>query len=445
MSTEKKTGLKITGGNILEGEVPISGAKNSTNHLFSAVLLTDQDCVIHNVPAISDTRTTIAILESLGANVEQIDSSSYVVNASGINSFTVPEDLALQLRPSIFLGALAGSVGQAVLPEPMGDRIGRRPLNWHLEALAKLGYETHFDGQHYVIQSGDLHPATIHFVKNTHTGTSNTIMAAVKIPGVTVLKNAAEEPEVDDLINFLNSMGAQISRTGSKEITINGVARLHGTEHIAIPDRNEAVTYACAALISGGDVLLTGVFPEHLEAFLEILQDMNAEYSIDQAGIRVWAPQNGLLRAVSLETGQHPGFMSDWQPMVTALLTQVVGQSIVIERVHSNRFQFTNDLNRMGAQIELFDPEVENPPEYYDFDISENSLSPHGCSITGPTPLVGIEARVNDIRAGAALILAGLSAQGETSLSNIGHLNRGYDSYVEKFSGLGADVEIFET
>ncbi len=435
--------LKIRGGNKLVGNVKISGAKNSAGHLLVASILTKEDCIVHNVPDIADTQITIDMLKDCGVKVKRLDKHSYLINSSGIGKTIVNSGLAKDSRaPAIFLGAIAARCGEVSIPQPGGDKIGKRPLDRHLNALETLGYKTSFDGFHYYLKADKLHFAKITFGKSTHMGTDNVLLASCLIPGITTIVNAAEEPEVDDMIGYLNSMGAKIKRTKPREIKVEGVKELHGTEYTSMPDRNEAVTYAVATLITGGNVLLEGVKAEYITAFLEKIKLMGAKYKVDANGVRIESPIK--LKSVNMVTGIHPGFMTDWQPQFTTLMTQSVGTSKIIEKVHSNRFGYVSDLIKMGANIKLFNPQINNPNNYYEFDPIEGDSSYHACKIIGPTRLKSITTTVLDIRAGAAMVLAGLCAEGETTLAGLAPLERGYEDLILKLSALGANIKIYE-
>lgn len=435
--------LKITGGRKLVGNIKISGAKNSAGHLLAASILTKEDCIVHNVPDIVDTEITINLLTDCGVRVKRLDRHSYLINASDINKTVVNSNLGRDSRaPAIFLGAIAARCGEVVISQPGGDKIGKRPLNRHMAALEKLGYKNEFDGSYYHLKADKLSSSEIVFEKNTHMGTDNILLAACLIPGMTVINNAAEEPEVDDMINYLNSMGANIKRTKPRKIIIKGVEKLHGTEYTAMSDRNEAITYGVAALITKGNVFLEGIKANQIMSFLKKIKQMGANYKIDANGI--FLGFNRKLESVNITTGAHPAFMTDWQPQFTALLTQATGTSVVIERVHSNRFGYTSDLIKMGAKINLFNPQVNNPNIYYDFDPIEGSKIYHACRVVGPTKLRGINATVLDIRAGAAMVLAALCANGETILTDLSPIERGYEDLVLKLSMVGADIKIYE-
>lgn len=429
--------LEIIGGYQLKGEIGISGAKNSAGHLLAASMLTDEDCIIHNVPEIIDTDITINIMRNCGVKVKKVAEHSYGVKADSIKTTKVNSQFGSVSRaPAIFLGALAARCKEVIIPLPGGNHIGERPLDRHLTALESLGFKVGFNGKTYFAKAQKLKSAKIFFEKNTHMGTDNVLLTACLIPGTTVIENAAEEPEVDDMINFLNSMGAKIRRIGKRRIQIEGVKKLHGTEYKAISDRNEAVTFGIVALITGGNLFLRNAVSEHMTAFLDKVLEMGGYYQVENSGIRVWP--NRKLKAVNITTGCHPGFMTDWQPQFTTLLTQAKGESIVVERVHSNRFGFIKELEKMKARFLLFNPKVDQPEQFYDFDLEEGKNFYHACKVFGPASLKGTKVNVSDIRAGAALVLAALCAEGKTIISGTEHLDRGYEKLVEKLVDVGA-------
>ena len=277
------------------------------------------------------------------------------------------------------------------------------------------------------------------FVKNTHTGTETVIMAAVLAKGKTILENAAEEPEIDDLIEFLNAMGSRIKRLPGRIIEIEGVSELQGATHKIIPDRNEAVSYACAALMTKGEVIIENARPEHMTAFLEALDKIGAGYEIGNYGIRFF--YKGQLQATNITTQIEPGFMTDWQPLFATVLTQCKGISILHETIMQNRFQYVDALIEMGAKIEKFNPEVSDPESTYNFNLTDESSEYfHAIKIIGPTQLKAGNIAVHDLRHGATLIIAALSAQGTSYITGVEHVERGYEALVERLGSLGASI-----
>lgn len=437
---KEQSKLIIEGGRSLEGEVRISGAKNSAGHLLAAAILSNEKSLVHNVPDIGDTEITIDILRECGVDIERVGRNSYQVDGGSAKNYRVDYFRAEESRaPVIFLGALLAKFGRVEISLPGGDRIGARPLDRHMQAFGELGYLAFFDGQRYKVEAQKIHPAHIVFERSTHMGTDNALLASCLIPGTTIIENAAQEPEVDDMIGFLNNMGANIVRVSQKRILVKGVEKLHGTEYSAIPDRNEAVTYAVAALITRGRLFLRGANEGHMRSFQRVVAEMGGEYRWSEEGI--WVGYGKKLRPVGVTTGSHPKFMTDWQPQITTLFTQADGVSVVIEKVHSDRFGYLAALSKMGAKFELFNPKVKRPREYYEFDVAEVDASFHGCRVFGPAMLRGTEVTAYDIRAGAALILAGLCAKGRSSISGVRHIERGYEDLAEKLRNVGATVD----
>jgi UDP-N-acetylglucosamine 1-carboxyvinyltransferase len=343
----------------------------------------------------------------------------------------------------MFAGPLLSRFGKAYLPLPGGDQIGRRPVERHLEGLKTLGVRVKQVDDFIRLECPKLIGHKFRFAKNTHTGTETLIMAAVLAKGTTILENAALEVEVDDLIEFINEMGGKIKRLPNRVIKIEGVKKLKGTIHKAIPDRNEAVSYACAALATKGDIIIENARPEHLTTFLAKVKQIGGNYEFDKYGIHFWHSRP--LKATKVITKPHPGFMTDWQALWTTLMTQAKGQSEIVETVYEYRFGFVEDLKKMGAKIELFNPQVDDPEEFYNFNLSDDHhRNFHAARVFGPTPLKGMELKVTDIRAGATLMLAALIAKGESILLDDGHIQRGYEDLDIRLKELGADVKRVE-
>lgn len=432
--------FKITGGNSLYGSVRIGGAKNASYKLMIAALLADSESRILNFSHISDVETVAEIIASLGAKVKRGGERAIFIDPSTLSQFDLSTVDGQQGRFStMFLPPLLAKFGKAAVPLPGGDKIGRRPLERHFEGLSSLGIRiSEKDGVVYAETDG-LVGGHYRFVKNTHTGTETVIMAAVLAKGKTVLENAAEEPEIDDLIEFLNEMGAKIKRLPNRVIEIEGVPALHGAIHKIIPDRNEAVSYACGALITKGDVIIENARPEHLGAFLEALDRVGAGYEIGNYGIRFF--YKGELQATDVTTQIEPGFMTDWQPLFATLLTQCRGTSVLHETIMQNRFQYVDALVQMGANIEKFNPEVENRDSVYNFNLEDDSPDYfHAIKVTGPTALQAGKFEVHDLRHGATLIIAALAASGTSYISGVEHVERGYEALAERLTSLGASI-----
>lgn len=431
----------IKGGRPLKGAVRVGGAKNSSFKLMIASLLADSESRLLDISQIGDVQITKQVIEILGGEVKSSGRGTIFINPQKLKNYRIPQDFGYKSRASImFAGPLLAHFGKAILPLPGGDQIGRRPVERHLEGLSALGVKIKNVDGFIELECRQLLGTRYRFQKNTHTGTETLIMAAVLAKGTTILENAALEIEVDDLIDFLNKMGAKIKRLPNRVIKIEGVKRLKGTIHKAIPDRNEAVSYACAALATKGDIIVENARPEHLTAFLAKVKQAGGRYETDDYGIHFWYSQP--LKATGVVTRSHPGFMTDWQALWTTLMTQAKGQSEIVETVYEYRFGFVEDLKKMGAKIELFNPQVSNPETFYNFNLDDDcSKNFHAALVFGPTPLRGTELRVTDIRAGATLMLAALIAKGESILLDDGHIQRGYEDLDIRFKELGAQIE----
>jgi UDP-N-acetylglucosamine 1-carboxyvinyltransferase len=431
----------IKGGKPLRGAVRIGGAKNSSFKMMIASLLAEGESRLLDISRIGDVGITKEVIEILGGQVKSPGKGTIFVNPDKLKSFRIPQDLGYKSRASImFAGPLLARFGQAYLPLPGGDQIGRRPIDRHLEGLKALGVRVKNVDGFIRLECQALKGTKYRFAKNTHTGTETLIMAAVLAKGTTLLENAALEIEVDDLIDFLNKMGAKIKRLPKRMIKIEGVKKLKGTIHKAIPDRNEAVSYACAALATKGDIIIENARAEHLTPFLDKVKEAGGCYETDHYGLRFWSEKP--LKATDIMTAAHPGFMTDWQALWTTLMTQAQGQSEIIETVYEYRFGFIQDLLEMGAKIELFNPEVKNPENFYNFNLDDDwNDNFHAARVFGPTKLKGRKMKVIDIRAGATLMLAALLAEGESVLLDEGHIQRGYEDLDLRLKELGAQIK----
>ncbi|AKM79339.1 MAG: UDP-N-acetylglucosamine 1-carboxyvinyltransferase [Candidatus Beckwithbacteria bacterium GW2011_GWB1_47_15] len=432
--------LIIHGGTPLKGAVRLGGAKNASFKLMIAALLCPQEVRLLNFSRIADVDLTKRIITSLGAKVHSAGERTLFIAAPSLKSSRVPRKLGTASRASaLFVAPLLVRSGRAIVPLPGGDRIGQRPLGRHLDGLKALGADIKIKGNLLYASCPKLTGATYTFAKNSHTGTETMIMASVLAAGKTTLKNAALEPEIDDLIEFLNQMGAKIKRKPHRVIEITGVAKLSSAIHQVMPDRNEAVSYALAALVTRGDVVLENARQKDLSAFLAKLKAAGGKFEVGKYGLRFYS--QGPLKAVDVTTSPHPGFMTDWQPLWSVLATQSQGKSKIVETVFTSRFQFAADLKRMGAQIEFFDPKPKQPDKFYNFNLKDDLPGNlHGMEITGPTKLTGTKVAVTDIRAGATLALAGLAASGTTVLTDTHHLDRGYENFAGRLVKLGAKI-----
>lgn len=436
--------LVIQGGNPLKGVVRLGGAKNSSFKLMIASLLSDQEIRLLNFSRIADVTLVKNIIESLGGKVYSAGERTMFIDSQALSSHIIPESLGIASRASsLFLAPLLARFKKAVVPLPGGDKIGSRPLDRHFEGLEALGAKITVKDGHVFAECQQLTGNTYKFPKNSHTGTETLIMAGALASGETLLENAAEEPEVDDLIQFLNSMGAQIKRMPGRKIAITGVSQLHSTIHKVMPDRNEAVSYAVAAMVTKGDIIIENAREAHLEAFLAKLTQAGGGFEVKDYGIRFFYQQP--LKGVDVTTNPHPGFMTDWQPLWAVLATQSVGVSKIIETVFTSRFQFAKYLQLMGSNITFFDPKPKDPQTYYNFNLDDDRPEfDHGMQIQGPTSLKGIDCDINDIRAGATLALAGLAATGTTTLSGLEHIDRGYEDFAGRLLTLGANIKTID-
>ncbi|MEO8581058.1 MAG: UDP-N-acetylglucosamine 1-carboxyvinyltransferase [Patescibacteria group bacterium] len=431
----------VEGGIPLYGSVRIGGAKNASFKLMIAALLADSESRLLNFSHISDVEVVKNIIEELGGSVRVAGERALFIDPTQLSSYTIDSSQGAQGRFStMFIGPLVARFGQALVPAPGGDQIGKRPLERHFEGLQKLGIHIEQKENMFLCTAKELKGMTYRFEKNTHTGTETLIMAAVKAKGTTILENAAEEPEIDDLIMFLNSMGAQIRRRAQRVIEIEGVEKLHGAIHKIMPDRNEAVSFACGAIASKGDVIIENARAQDLKALLDKLDEVGAGYEVGQYGIRFYYKND--LRAADVVTEIEPGFMTDWQPLWATLATQCHGKSIIHETIMQNRFQYVDALIEMGAKIRLFNPEVTHPEKTYNFNIKDDHPDYfHAIEITGPTQLKAGHFKVLDLRHGATLILAALTAQGISQIDGVELVDRGYEKLEERLRSMGAKIQ----
>lgn len=433
----------IQGGVALQGEVTISGAKNVALKVLVASLLTDDELVIHNVPRLRDVYFMLEVLSHLGIS-HTFDGNTVRLKNSGVKSFSVPLEVGARLRTSsMVLGPLLARYGKAKIPNPGGCRLGARPIDRHIEGLKQMGATVDYrsDDGFFYSEAKKLSGATIEFTKNTHTGTETLLLAAVLADGVTVLKNAAEEVEVDGLISLLVSMGADIHRSAPREITVRGVSSLHGVEFTVMPDRNEEVTFAIAAAITKGNIVVKHSQRDMLTAFLEKYTAAGLQYeSIDQTTTRYFT--SGAILPTDIETNIHPGFMTDWQAPWAVLMTQAAGVSTIHETVFESRFSYVQELKKMGATIEFYSPQIKNPEEFYNFNWSDRIEGYHqAIRITGSTPLHDAVLNIDDLRAGATVVLAALVATGESVVYGIEQVDRGYEQFETRLQSLGAHIK----
>lgn len=427
----------------LHGSVRLGGAKNVSYKLMIASLLGETESRILNFSHISDVELVRDAINSLGARAYNAGERTMFVQPAGLSSPTLHEQYGKGSRAStMFLPVLLHKFGRGQVPLPGGDRIGKRPVDRHMSALEALGVKfiQHSDSLEAVAENG-LIGCKYRFEKSTHTGTETFLMAAAVAKGRTVVENAALEPEIDDLIHFLNNMGAKIHRRPERVIEIEGVEHLHGAIHKIMSDQNEAVSYGIAALVTKGDIIVEGARQAHMQAFLDKIAAMGAGYEIGEYGIRFY--YKGPLRATDVVTKIHPGFKTDWQPVWSVLLTQAQGSSVIHETVTSSRFQYAEALRQMGANIETFNPEVSDPAATYDFNLDELGQGDgHAMRVIGPTPLKPITYTVSDLRAGATIMLAGLIANGTSTLIDTErHVERGYEAITQRLRSMGAQID----
>ena len=437
--------IVINGGRKLTGTIGVTGAKNVALKTLVAACLTDEEVVIKNVPLISDFMVMVAIIRELGGEVKIEDHTAYIrMKKFKTDKITLSE--AAKIRTSVmFLSPLLARMGKAIIPNPGGCRIGARPIDRTIKGLEKMGYSASYkskDGYFYLKKKNNFKKDEIvyRFGKSTHTGTEILIMAAALLKGTkSILENSAAEPEVDELINLLNQMGAKILRTQERTIVIEGVERLKGTEFTIGPDRNEIVTLAIAAIVTKGDVLIKGAQSVDLSHFIQRLELAGGGVEQKKEGIRFYHKHD--LISLDVETSNYPGFMTDWQGPWAILMVQATGEAVIHETVYENRFGYVKELKKMGANITLFNPVVKNPEKVYNFNLADNSPSYfHAIKIKGPTKLHNGVVEVSDLRAGATLVLAALSAIGESVIFGVEHLDRGYEKLEEGLGSLGANI-----
>lgn len=418
--------IRITGGNRLSGEIPISGAKNAGLPLIAACLLTEQSLTLNNLPDLADIKTMTRLVETLGVEVTGGD----VTSANGGRSITycagketettAPYDLVRTMRASILvLGPLLARYGKAKVSLPGGCAIGTRPVDLHLSAMERLGAEVELEGGYVIVTAPNgLIGNRVTFPKVSVGATENLLMAAALAKGETIIENAAREPEIGDLIHCLNSMGAKITGGGTDRLVVQGVDELHGANEKVIPDRIEAGTYMMAAAMTGGDVTLTHVDPNALEAVIALMREAGVTIDVGDRELRV--RMDGQVRGVDVETQPYPGFPTDMQAQLMALMTKADGAAMITETIFENRFMHVPELVRMGADITV-----------------------HGSSslVRGVDRLVGAPVMATDLRASSSLVIAALGAEGVSEINRVYHLDRGYERLEEKLRAVGADVE----
>ena len=414
-----KEKLRIIGGAHLEGEVMVSGGKNAAVAIIPAALLADSPSVIENVPDIDDVHVLIEIMRYLGAEVE-FEDNVLTVDPRQVDKFNPPYELASRMRASYYLApVLLGNFMRADVPLPGGCDLGLRPIDQTLKGMRALGVTVEIEGGVLVAEAEEMVGSDIFLEMPSVGATVNSMLTAVSAGGTTCIHNAAKEPHIVDLANFLNSMGASVKGAGTDVIRIRGGRHLHGANYTVVPDQIETGTLMIAAAATGGDVLITGAIPTHMEALSAKLLEMGVHVTSEDDQIRVRS--NQIFRAVNVKTQGYPGFPTDLQQPLSALLTVANGTSIVTETIFESRFKFLDELRKMGANTRVIETTA---------------------IITGVESLAGARVNATDLRAGAALVIAALMADGVTEISNISHLMRGYEHIDRKLRGLGADIEL---
>ena len=412
----------IHGGKPLVGEVEISGAKNAAVAILPATILAGGKCVIENLPNISDVSASVDILSAMGAHVRVINKHTLEIDTAHITATSVPNELSRQMRASYyFLGALLGRFGKATVAMPGGCNLGPRPIDQHLKAFVALGAKDSVEYGMISVESDSLRGEDVFFDTVSVGATINAMLAAVMAEGQTVLENVAKEPHIVDVANFLNMMGADVRGAGTDVIKIRGVKQMHGCTYSIIPDQIEAGSYMVAAAATGGDVLIKNVTPKHLEPITAKLRRAGVDVEEFDDSVRV--SRKGDILPLKINTMPHPGFPTDMQPLMGVLLSVAKGTSTITESVWDNRFRYVDELRKMGAVVQ-----VDGQVAVFE-----------GVDKLNPAPL-----RASDLRAGAAMVVAALMADGTSEIEEIGHIERGYENIVEKLRGLGAEISKVE-
>lgn len=412
--------IVISGGQKLRGTVSISGAKNAAVAILPAAVLSDDVCRIENIPNIKDITLMCRILSDMGANIKLINKNTIEIDPRGMSSMAAPSELMRSMRASSYLlGVLLSKFGEANVYLPGGCDFGLRPIDQHLKGFEALGAKYSLENGIVKVKCEKLRGAHIYLDVVSVGATINIMLASVKAEGLTIIENAAKEPHIVDLANFLNCMGADIFGAGTDVIKIKGVKNLKGVTYSIIPDQIEAGTYMVAAAATGGDIVLENVIPKHLESITAKLEEMGVKFEEFDDALRVYTDEK--LKKCNIKTMPHPGFPTDMQPQITALLSIAEGTSMVTESVWDNRFRYIDELHRMGAKI---------------------SVDGRVAVVEGVKKLKGAVVKATDLRAGAALVIAGLVAEGTTTIENVKHIERGYEDIVEKLRKLGANIKV---
>ncbi len=435
--------LIINGGTPLNGTVYLSGAKNSALKIIHAAMFSNEDVILTNVPRIGNIEVDLEILSALGAKVEWLENHRLKINGSTIDKFEIPFDLGSKYRTSVLLaGPLLYRFGQAIIPKPGSAKIGFRPLNRLIDTWKSLGVQVTETPTTYELKAKEVIGANINFKINTHMGTDNAIICALFANGETTISNAAEECEVDDLISFCNVIGGDVKRIEPDKIKVVGKNVFKGGTFTIMPDRNEAVLFSVAALVTKGNIHMVGVDKGNLLSFLSAITKIGCRYEFSGDEMTVWYGGE-TFSPINITTSPAPGFMTEWQPLITLLLTQCSGESLVHETIYTDRFGYTKDLNRMGAHIELYQPStLDITPVISDdqYDLASKGEPYTVAKVSGPTTLKGVSINIPDLRSGASLLLAALCAEGVTELYGYENVDRGYDNLKSKLLSLGAKI-----
>ena len=408
----------IHGGKVLNGSVTVSGAKNAAVAIIPAVVLCDEPCIIENVPMIRDIEILIKILSEMGAEIDFLDKNTVKLDCTKIHTTSCSYEYTSKMRASYYiLGAMLSKYGQADIALPGGCNLGNRPMDLHIKGSEKLGATVERKGCKIIARAESLKGNNV-FLDTVSVGaTINIMLAAVKAEGLTIIENAAKEPHIVDVANFLNSMGANVKGAGTDVIRIKGVDKLKATRYSVIPDQIEAGTYMIMAAATGGDVTINNVIPRHMEPITAKLREMNVGVEANGDAIRIY--KKGPLNKANVKTMPYPGFPTDMQPLIVTLLSLANGVSTVIETVWDSRFKYTEELKKMGAKI---------------------SINGNVAIVEGVEALYGSPVLATDLRAGAAMLVAGLVAEGQTEIMDIYHIDRGYEKVVEKIEALGGTI-----
>lgn len=414
----------IRGGHPLFGEVTISGAKNAAVAIIPAALLVQGPCRVENIPQISDVTVLLNILQDLGAKIRSINPHAVEIDCSHVFNASIPDEAARRCRASSYLlGALLGRFGKADVAMPGGCNFGTRPIDQHIKGFTALGAQVEVQaGFIHVEATQPLHGANIFLDKVSVGATINIMLSAVLTEGMTVIENAAKEPHIVDVANFLNSMGANIMGAGTDVIKIRGVEKLHGGTYSIIPDQIEAGTYMAAAAACGGQVLIKNIIPKHMDCIAAKMREMGVSVEEEEDNLRI--SRSGPLQRVNIKTMPYPGFPTDMQPQIAAVLSLAQGTSTVVESVYDNRFRYVDEFKRLGANIQV-DGKI--------------------AVIEGVDHLTGASIQACDLRAGAAMVIAALAAHGTTEISCVQYIERGYENIVGKLKAIGADISLLES